>query len=182
MMRRTSRPFLRPRGPILWLRVALYGIVLVAVQGVLSRWLEPVGWLAPDLFLLTAVACAWRLPPSRALLAAYGIGFMQDLLGGGFLGFHAAGLAGGVLLVLLLKRVTGQGTVQSLISIVLATLGQWLTFGLLGYWLRNGQITTALFERIVPMTLLMTLLIYGIWDRWVVWAFGPRPSPKDGLG
>ena len=71
------------RGPGRWLRPVAYGLVLVAAQGLLSRLADAVGWPAPDLFLLTGLALGLRAAPLPALLLAYGVGFGQDLLGGG---------------------------------------------------------------------------------------------------
>ena len=79
-------------------RFVLYFLLLIVLQGGLGA-LIPQNLGGPNLFLLTAVALALRLNPVPSLLVAYAIGLVQDVLGHGYFGLHAAGLAGGVLLL-----------------------------------------------------------------------------------
>ncbi|WP_229723475.1 rod shape-determining protein MreD [Deinococcus aerolatus] len=163
-------------------RAVLYAALLIATQGLLSRLADAAGVAAPDLFLLTAMALAWRLGPAPALAAAYGVGLGQDLLGGGVLGLHAAGLAGAVLLALLIRRyVADSGPLQVILSVVGAVVGEWLTFGLLAYWLRSDLITVRVLLTTVPGLLLGTLLAYPLWEWAVRWGMGPRPGPQEQL-
>ncbi|WP_291431410.1 Rod shape-determining protein MreD [Deinococcus sp.] len=170
------------RGPLRWVKLLVYTALLIAAQGVLSRLSDAAGIPAPDLFLLTGVALMWRLPPAWALVAAYGVGLGQDLLGGGTLGLHAAGVMGGALLALLVRRsVADSGLFQSLLTVLLAVTGEWLTFLFLNYWLRADLITVALLWTTVPPLLVGTLLVFPLWDRLVAWTFGPRRGPEEQL-
>ncbi|WP_245616392.1 Rod shape-determining protein MreD [Deinococcus radiopugnans] len=176
------RASLPQRGPARVFRAVVYAALLIAAQGLLSRLADSAGLAAPDLFLLTAVALAWRMAPAWALVAAYGVGLGQDLLGGGVLGLHAAGLAGAVLLVLLIRRyVADSGPLQVVLSVVGAVAGEWLTFGLLAYWLRSNLITVNLLLTTIPSLLIGTLLAYPLWEWAVRWGIGPRPGPQEKL-
>ncbi|MBB6017381.1 Rod shape-determining protein MreD [Deinococcus radiopugnans] len=176
------RASLPQRGPARVFRAVVYAALLIAAQGLLSRLADSAGLAAPDLFLLTAVALAWRMAPAWALVAAYGVGLSQDLLGGGVLGLHAAGLAGAVLLVLLIRRyVADSGPLQVVLSVVGAVAGEWLTFGLLAYWLRSNLITVNLLLTTIPSLLIGTLLAYPLWEWAVRWGIGPRPGPQEKL-
>lgn len=176
------RASLPQRGPARALRALGYAALLIFAQGLLSRWADAAGLAAPDLFLLTAVALAWRMVPAWALVAAYGVGLGQDLLGGGVLGLHAAGLAGAALVALLVRRyVADSGPLQIVLSVVGALVGEWLTFGLLAYWLRSELITVRLLLDTVPSLLAGTLLAYPLWEWAVRWGIGPRPGPQEKL-
>ena len=167
-----------PVGPP-WLMVLIYALALLVLQSALSRLLGPLGLAPPDLFLLTGVALARRLSPVPALLGAYGLGLAQDMLGAGALGVHAAALAGGALLVLLTRRVhTGSYWQQTLLSVVAAVLGQWLTFMLLTYWLRSELVTASSLVRVLPLSLLSTLVAAPLWAWFSDYALGRAP---DGL-
>ncbi|MFC6659510.1 Rod shape-determining protein MreD [Deinococcus multiflagellatus] len=158
-------------------------LLLLLVQGVLSRLGDAAGLSAPDLFLLTGAALAWRLKPAWALAGAYSAGLIQDLLGGGVLGLHAAGVMGGALLVLGVRRyMADSGPLQAVFTVLLAVAGQWLMFLLLTYWLRSTLVTLDLLRGALPTLLLGTLLVFPLWERVVSWAFGPRTGPEEGLG
>lgn len=163
------------------LRTLLFLLLIVGLQGALYRLLPSVV-SPPDLFLLTAVALAWRLRPVPALLAAYAVGLLQDVLGHGLIGFHAAGAAGGVLLLLGVQRfIQGGGAFQTLLAVVTATAGQWLAFLILTYWLRSGLVTVSSLATVLPVSLVGTLLLAGLVDRLAGWAVGPRLNPEEGL-
>ena len=165
------------RGASRWFRPLVLAIALIALQGLLTRLTDAAGIPAPDLFLLTGAGLAWRMRPTWALVAAYGVGLGQDVLGGGTIGLHAAGLAGGALLVLLVRRYfANSGPVQGLLTVLMAVLGQWLAFLLITYWLRSELVTVELLTRTVPLVLLLTLLVSGLWERVLEWSIGPRPS------
>ena len=171
-----------PRGPLRWVKLLVYAALLIAAQGVLSRLSDAAGIPAPDLFLLTGAALVWRLPPAWALAAAYGVGLGQDLLGSGTLGLHAAGVMGGALLALLVRRyVADSGLFQSLLTVLLAVTGEWLAFLLLNYWLRADLITVELLRTTVPLLLAGTLVVFPLWDRVVSWTFGSRSGPEEQL-
>ncbi|PNY82555.1 Rod shape-determining protein MreD [Deinococcus koreensis] len=165
------------RGLSRWLGPLVLVVLLIALQGLLTRLADAAGLPAPDLFLLTGAGLAWRMRPAWALVAAYGVGLGQDVLGGGMIGLHAAGIAGGALLVLLVRRYfANSGPVQGLLTVVMAVVGQWLAFLLITYWLRSELVTVELLIRTVPPALLLTLLVSGPWERVLEWGIGPRPS------
>lgn len=170
------------RGAGRWLKPLGYGLLLIAAQGVLSRLADWAGVPAPDLFLLTGAALAWRLPPIYVLLAAYGVGLVQDVLGGGMLGLHAAGVSGGALMVLLVRRYfADSGVFQAMLTVLTAVVGEWLAFLFLTYWLRAELVTVDLLIHTVPLLFVGTLLVYAIWERVVEWGIGPRPGPEENL-
>ncbi|GHF30806.1 rod shape-determining protein MreD [Deinococcus metalli] len=161
------------------LQPAALVVLLIAAQGLLSRLTDAAGLPAPDLFLLTGAGLAWRMRPAWALAAAYGVGLLQDVLGGGMLGLHAAGVAGGALLVLLVRRYfSNSGPVQALLTVVAAVAGEWLAFLALTYWLRSDLVTVPLLVRTVPVMFAGTLILSGVWDRVMTWGFGPRSAPE----
>ncbi|GAA5502914.1 hypothetical protein Dxin01_02661 [Deinococcus xinjiangensis] len=167
-----------PAGPTP-LMALLYGLGLLVAQSLLSRLLLPLGVPPPDLFLLTGLLLTRRLSRGSALLAAYGVGLLQDILGAGVLGLHAAGVAGGVLLVLLTRRIMPPSALgQTLFQVAAALLGQWLTFMFLTYWLRTGLVTVDTLTRVLPLSFVTTLLIAPLWERFADLMFG---RTQDGL-
>ncbi|GGK86259.1 rod shape-determining protein MreD [Deinococcus radiotolerans] len=170
------------RGSVRWLRLAAYLLLLLAVQGLLARLADAAGVPAPDLFLLTAVGLAARLSPVGALLAAYSLGFAQDVLGGGMLGLHAAGLAGGALLVVWARRyLSDAGLLQALLGVLLGVLGQWLVFLFLTYWLRAPLVTPETLRVTPPLVFVGSFLLAPLWERVVTWTFGPRVTVEEQL-
>ncbi|NTX99537.1 rod shape-determining protein MreD [Deinococcus sp. JMULE3] len=170
------------RGSVRWARLVVYLLLLILVQGLLARLADAVGVPAPDLFLLTAVGLAARRSPVAALLGAYALGFMQDVLGGGMLGLHAAGLAGAALLVVWARRyLADAGLVQSLLGVLLGVAGQWLVFLFLTYWLREPLVTPQVLAVTPPLVFVGTFLIAPLWERLVAWAFGPRVTVEEQL-
>ncbi|WP_412029204.1 Rod shape-determining protein MreD [Deinococcus yunweiensis] len=162
------------------LRAAGYVVALIAAQGLLSRLADAAGIAAPDLFLLTGAGLAWRVRPAWALVAAFLVGLLQDVLGGGLLGLHAAGVAGGALLVLVVRRYfSNSGPVQGLLTVVAAVVGEWAAFLALTYWLRSDLVTVPLLVRTVPVLFAGTLILAGVWERVIAWGLGPRSSPED---
>ena len=164
-------------------RGLLYFLLLIGLQGALSSLLTRVGVTPPDLFLLTGVAYALRLRSLPALLAGYGVGLLQDILGHGLLGLHAAGVAAGVLVLIGLRRfITDSGIFQSILTVVSAILGQWAAFLVLTYWLHGGLVTVDALTRVLPWETGLTLLIYPLWAQVVTWGLGPRPSAEEEMG
>lgn len=163
-----------PTGPA-WLMVLGYALALLIGQSLLSRLFVAVNLPPPDLFLLTGIALAKRTPPVSALLAAYILGLMQDVLGAGAIGLHAAALTGGVLLVLLTRRLNPTpGLAQTITNVLAALLGQWLTFMILTYWLRTGLVTLDSLFRILPLSFVATALLAPFWDWLSDYALGHR--------
>lgn len=168
------------RGPGRWLRPVAYAAALIAAQGLLSRLCDGAGVAPPDLFLLTGAALAWRLRPDLALVAAFGVGLGQDLLGGGLVGLHAAGVMSGALFVLLVRRtVSNSGPIQAMLTVLAAVLGQWAAFLLMTYWLRTDLVTAEVLTRTAPLVFAFTLALSGVWERVIRWGLGPRPGPED---
>lgn len=164
------------------MRILVYLLLLIGVQGAMTRLL-PASVSPPDLFLLTAVALAFRWRPLPALLAAYLVGLVQDVLShASLLGLHAAAVAGGVLLVLGLRRfLASDGFLQTVLSVTAATVGQWAAFLILTYWLRNDLVTVTTLSTVLPAALVGTLVLAPIVERFATWAFGPRASVEEGL-
>lgn len=162
------------------LRAVLYFLLLVGLQGALTSLLSPAGVTAPDLFLLTGVGLALRLRALPALLAAYGVGLLQDVLGHGLLGLHAAGIGGAALVLIGLRRfVTDSGIFQNILTVLSAMLGQWAAFLILTYWLRGGLVTVDALMRVLPWEAGLSLLAYPLWSRALNWGLGPRPSAEQ---
>jgi len=163
-------------------RAVLYFLLLVGLQGALSSLLTRAGITPPDLFLLTGVALGLRLRPVPALLAGYGVGLLQDVLGHGLLGLHAAGVAGAVLVVIGLRRfITDSGVFQSILTVLSAILGQWAAFLILTYWLRGGLVTVDALAHVLPWEAGLTLVVYPLWSRVMAAGLGPRPSAEAEL-
>ena len=164
------------------LRIIVYFVLLIGLQGALSSLLTRAGITPPNLFLLTGAACALRLRSVPALLAGYAVGLLQDVLGHGLLGLHAAGIAGGVLILIGLRRfITDSGVFQSILTVVSAILGQWAAFLILTYWLRGGLVTVDALEKVLPWELVLTLLVFPVWERVATWGLGNRPSAEQDM-
>lgn len=159
--------------------ILLYFVLLIMVQGFLSRLLEPLHIAPPDLFLLTGAALAWRWRPVGALLGAYAVGLLQDLLGSGVFGLHAAGLAGGALLVLAVRRwLPMSGGWRLVLTVAAALVGQWLTFTVLTYLLRLHLVTLDTLVQVVPMTFVTTVAFGWSWESLMTTLLG---RPQEGL-
>ena len=163
------------------MRILLYLLLIVGVQGALTRLL-PEKVSPPDLFLLTGVALALRLRPLPALMAGYGIGLVQDILGHGLIGLHAAGVAAGVLFVLGLRKfLSDRGLLQTVVTVTAAVAGQWLAYLAITYWLRGGLVTVTTVSTVLPVVLVLTLASAPLLERLATWAFGVRPNAEEGL-
>lgn len=168
-----------PAGPP-WLMILAYFVLLIIVQGFLGRLLEPLGIAPPDLFLLTGAALAWRWRPVGALLGAYGVGLLQDVLGAGVMGLHAIGLAGAALLVLAVRRwLPGEGWRRLVLTVAAALVGQWLTFMLMTYVTRTSLFTLDTFLKMVPMTFLTTFLFGWSWESVMTYLLGGPQRELD---
>ena len=153
-------------------RLTLYFLFLIAFQGAVSALL-PANLGGPDLFLLTAVALALRLGPVPSLLVAYALGLVQDVLGHGYFGLHAAGLAGGVLLIHSLRGLLMSSPIlREGLGLGLAIVGQWLSFLVLTYWLRDGLVTVSSLTGVLPLEALLTFVAYAALRPVLSWTFG----------
>jgi rod shape-determining protein MreD len=165
-------------GRTLW--ALLYFLLLIGLQGALSSLLGRLGVTPPNLFLLTGIALALRMRALPALLAGYGVGLLQDVLGHGLIGLHAAGVAGGVLVIVGLRRsITDSGVFQSILTVASAILGQWAAFLVLTYWLRGGLVSVEALAHVLPWEAGLTLLAYPLWSRVMALGLGPRPSAEE---
>lgn len=165
------------------IRGVVYFLLLIGLQGALSSLLTRVGVTPPDLFLLTGMALALRMRALPALLAGYTVGLLQDVLGHGLLGLHAAGVAGGVLVLVGLRRfITDSGVFQSILTVISAILGQWAAFLILTYWLRGGLVTVDALTHVLPWEAGLSLLVYPLWSRVMTWGLGARPSAEQEMG
>lgn len=173
------RPGLRLMAGPPWLMILAYFVLLIIAQGFFTRLLAPLGLAPPDLFLLTGAALAWRWRPIGALLGAFGVGLLQDILGAGVLGLHAAGLAGAALLVLAVRRwLPGGGWRRLVLTVAAALIGQWLTFMILTYGARTNLVTLDSLLRLVPATFLTTFLFGWSWESLMTFLLG---RPQAGL-
>ena len=116
------------------MRLVLFYLLLVLFQGFLSALFAPLP--APDFFLLAVLTLLGRLAPWQLVLAAYGIGLFQDLLGGGVLGLHAVSLAAGAMAALLVSAQLSQvGFLERLVKIAVAVAGKWVAMAAMVVWL-----------------------------------------------
>lgn len=144
----------------------LLTLVLFLLQSLLTPLLAP--YSPPDLLLVAALFGLGRFGLPQALLAAYGLGLVQDVAGSGIIGLHALGLAAGVFCGswAVQRESFLQGSLPNqLVTVGLALFGKWLAFGLLLIYLGQGQplgstLQTASLELL--FTLLVTALLHPL--------------------
>lgn len=116
------------------MRVVLFYLLLIAGQGLLSALFGTLP--APDLFLVAMLTLLGRLAPWQFVVAGYGIGLVQDLIGFGDLGLHAIALAAAALTASAVRaQLSGTGLLERLLVIITAQAGKWAVGGLLLIWL-----------------------------------------------
>jgi rod shape-determining protein MreD len=104
----------------------------------------------------------------------YGLGLLQDWLGHGYFGLHALGLAGAVLMFRSLDGFFNLAPrLREGLGVVLAVVGQWLSFLILTYWLRNNLVTVETLYTTFPLQMLFALLLYLPWRTLSSWFLGP---------
>lgn len=119
------------------MRLALFYILLIAIQGFLGALLSPLP--PPDLFLLAVLTLLWRVAPWQLVLIAYGAGLLQDTIGGGVVGFHAFGLATAALVAGAVRaQLTQSGPFERAVVIGAALLGKWLALAGMLTWLSGA--------------------------------------------
>ena len=119
------------------MRLVLFFLVLVVSQGFLSALLAPIP--APDLFLIGVLTLLYRLPAWQLVLAGYGAGLLQDVMGHGALGVHALGLAGAALVATTVRAQLSQtGFLERSLAVVAAVAGKWAVIAVLLVWLAGG--------------------------------------------
>jgi rod shape-determining protein MreD len=166
---------------VIALRRIVFVLVVLGAQGaigvVLPAWVSP-----PDLFLLTALYATTRLTPLWTLFIGYGIGLLQDILGAGMLGFHAAGIMTGVLVAGFVRRgLSSESNLNLAISLFAALVAKWLVFIALGYWTRLEAMTVeTLLYRFLP-EVATTLVIGPFFYAFYNWAFGRVRGNEDRL-
>src|SRR5690625_1592670 len=131
------------------MRLAAFYILLLVFQGLLSSALAPLP--APALFRIAVLTLLPRLTPWQLVLAAYGIGLVQDLGGHGTPGLHALALAGGAMAAAAISNVLSQtGFAERILTLVAGLAGKWLVMAALLVWLTGEWSSLAS----VPATLL----------------------------
>jgi rod shape-determining protein MreD len=153
-------------------RQIVFVLVMIGVQGLFGVVL-PTSVSPPDLFLLVALNLSARVPLFWGLVVGYGIGLLQDILGAGMLGFHAAGLMTGVLVSSVARRgLNAEPNINNATAALLAMMAKWFVFIALNYWTRQNAITVeTLLYRFLP-EVVMTLLVSAVVFRFANWAFG----------
>lgn len=121
------------------MRLLLFYLVLVTVQGFLSALLAPLP--PPDLFFVAVLTLLWRLPPWQLVAVAYGVGLLQDVFGHGVLGVHAMALATGALVAAGARaQLTGAGLFERLLVVSIGMAGKWAVMLVMLAWLSGGGV------------------------------------------
>lgn len=145
------------------MRVVSFYLLLVAGQGLLSALFGTLP--APDLFLIIVLTLLGRLAPWQLVVAAYGIGLFQDIIGFGDLGLHAIALAGAALTASAVRaQLSGEGLLERLLVIIGAQAGKWVVASLLLIWLSGTPeapatlVAVAVTETVLTAALALLLL------------------------
>jgi rod shape-determining protein MreD len=162
-------------------RRIVFVLLVLGLQGSLGA-VVPAFLSPPDLFLLVALFVATRVPLFTALWVGYAIGLLQDVLGGGLIGFHAAGILAGVFASSFVRRgLSAETNINHAVTALVALLGKWLVFIALNYWTRQNLISLETFiYRFLPEVLL-TLVIGPFIFAMANWAFGRTSANDDQL-
>ncbi len=116
------------------MRLLIFYFLLFTMQGFLVAFAGQLP--TPDLFLIGTLTLLWRLSAWRIVLIAYGVGLLQDIVGYGYFGLHALGIAGGLLLaVFVASQLSEQGLTERIFVVTFACIGKWLVFLTLLSWL-----------------------------------------------
>jgi rod shape-determining protein MreD len=138
------------------MRLALFYLLLLLAQGLFSALLSP--WPPPDLFFVAVLTLLRRLPAWQLVLAAYGIGLFQDVLGHGVLGLHAFGLAAASVAALLVRaQLTQSGLFERMALVAVGLCGKWFAVTASMVWITGtfDVLNSAL--RVVPFDIGFTL-------------------------
>lgn len=162
------------------MRALAFAFVVLGLQSALPVLLA--GRVQPDLFMLAALALAARMRPTWGLVLGYGLGLLQDVLGHGMLGFHAAGVAAGVYAGYAVRRLLSTETVLNhALAVAVALAAKWLAFLALAYWTRLPLVTTGTWGTVALPELVATLLVGPLVYALADWAFGPVPNSEERL-
>jgi rod shape-determining protein MreD len=116
------------------MRLVAFYLLLLVTQGLLSAVMAPLP--APDLFLVAVLSLLWRLNAWQLVLAAYGIGLVQDLTGHGTVGLHALGLAGAAMTASFVRAQLSQsGFMERLLTILAGLSGKWVVMAGMLVWM-----------------------------------------------
>lgn len=147
------------------MRLFIFYFVLVLIQGFLGTLLAP--WPAPDLFLLAMMTLVWRVQAWQLVLAGYGIGLLQDVIGHGEWGIHAFGLAGAALVTSMVKaQLSQRGLFTRSLLFLAAFVGKWLAVTPLVMWQTGTTSSIEGILRVMPVELFFTLLASLIVIPW----------------
>ncbi len=142
---------------MLMLQLGLFYILLLALQGVMSALFSNTP--SPDLFLIAAVSVLWHLRPWRSVLFAFCVGLVQDLVGYGYIGFHAIALAGGIFVALFVAtQIRQSGIFERLIVVGVALVTKWALFFALVAWLYDRNALIEIF-RVAPLEIVFTVVL-----------------------
>lgn len=123
-------------------------------SGLLPDFLAP-----PDMMFLLALGLVAPLPPIGGLMAAFGIGLLQDLLSSGFLGLHAVGLLLAAYLFHWLTRVLRwEEPLGRTVVLLGCFLAKWSGYLLISYWMRSEPFGVQAVLGIFLSELVLTLL------------------------
>lgn len=139
------------------LQLFIFYLLLLALQGVMSALFTVVP--SPDLFLIAAVSVLWHLRPWHAVLFAFCIGLVQDLVGYGNLGFHAIGLATSVSVAsIVATQIRQSGIFERLIIVFVALAAKWLVFfGLVSWFYSRNALVEIL--QVAPLEMALTVAL-----------------------
>ena len=139
------------------LQLLIFYLLLLALQGVLSALLTTVP--APDLFLIAAVSVLWHLRPWQAVLVAFFIGLVQDLVGYGNFGVHAIGLATAVLVAsIVATQIRQSGIFERLVIVVVALVAKWVVFFCIVSWFYNRNAMLEILQ-VAPLEIVFTVIL-----------------------
>ena len=156
------------------MRLAAFYLLLLVFQGLLTAVMAPLP--TPDLFLIAVLTLLPRMNPWQLVLAAYGVGLLQDLSGHGVVGMHALALAGGAMAATAVTRLLSQSGVMERIIVLLAGLtGKWLVMAGMLVWLTGSWSSLATLPATLLFDSVFTLAV-GVWLLGL--AENLQPSPK----
>jgi rod shape-determining protein MreD len=139
------------------MRLFFFYFLLLLIQGFLGTLLAP--WPGPDLFLLALMTLIWRFQAWHLVLAGYGIGLLQDIIGHGEWGVHAFGLAGAALVTSLVKaQLSQRGLFTRSLLFLAAFAGKWLAITPLVLWQTGTMNSLEGILQVMPIELFFTLL------------------------
>ncbi len=163
------------------LRRIIFVLVILGLQGVLGM-LIPAFISPPDILLLVALFVATRVPLFWALIIGYSIGLLQDILGVGLLGFHAAGIMAGVFASSFVRRgLSAETSINHATAAFTALIAKWLVFIALNYWTRQGLIGfETILYRFIP-EIVITLMVGPLVFAFCNWAFGNSNANDEQL-